>query len=205
MGGLIPTPMDQEIVFKLNTTFSGAAFQSLTSHLDGPASAPTSLFDPSKRLSRIARRIGAYPQSMDNTDPNNPARPGRRNPRARWYHFLEMLENQYDNSAGTGPTTADAIKSALQTAISAGNIVGVVFDVTYTPAAPKLIFLEPNNSNPGHIFQVGNTSNYVMFLTLICQDHIPNAAINHHNNKGPNELPVNGMVWPIDDQDQYQP
>jgi hypothetical protein len=205
MGGLIPTPMDQEIVFKLNTTFSGDAFQCLLNHADGPAAAPTSLFDPSKRLSRIARRIGAYPQSMDNTDPNNPARPSRRNPRARWYHFLEMLETQHDNPAGTGPTTADAIKAALQSAISAGNIVGVVFNVTYTPAGSKLIFLEPNNSNPGHIFQVGNTPEYVMFLTLICQDHIPNAAISHKNNKGTNELPVNGMVWPIDDQDQYQP
>ena len=201
MGSLIPNPMDHEIVFKLNTTFSGGPFNVLCSHTDGDG---TTLFDPSKKLSRIARRIGAYPESTDNTDNKNPARKGRRNPRARWYYFLEMLETQYDPS-GAGPTTADAIKAALQTAIKTPNIVGVHFDVTYTPAASNLIFLEPDNSNPGHIFKVGSAPECVMFLTLICQELIPDKAIDHKNNPGKKELPVGGMVWGIDDQDQNQP
>jgi hypothetical protein len=203
MGSLIPNPMDQEIVFKLNTIFSGNSFKALSAHSDADSKG---LFHSSKKLSRVARRIGAYPQSNDNTDSTNTAMPTRRNPRARWYHFLEMLETQHDTS-GAGPTTADAIKDSLQAAISAGNIVGVVFDVSYTPTSAKAkhIFLHPNNTSPGQIFQVGNSADYVMVLTLICQDHIPSGAISNPRNKGSNELPVANMVWPIDDQDQNQP
>jgi hypothetical protein len=201
MGSLIPNPMDQEIVFKLNTTFSGDSFRALCAFADGDG---TKLFHASKKLSRIARRIGAYPQSTDNTDPTNTPMPSRRNPRARWYHFLEMLETQHD-STWAGISTADAIKASLRAALSAGNIVGVVFDVSYTPAASKHIYLHPNNTHPGQIFQIGNSPDYVMFLTLICEDNIPGGPISHRNNKGAHELPIPDMVWPIDDQDQYQP
>ena len=34
MGSLIPNPMDQEIVFRLNTIFSGNAFTAVASHND---------------------------------------------------------------------------------------------------------------------------------------------------------------------------
>src|SRR3954449_3578465 len=118
MGSLIPNPMDQEIAFKLNTLFSGANFQKLCAHADGGS---TKLFHPSKKLSRIARRIGAYPQSTDDTDPNHDSMPGRRNPRARWYRFLEMLETKHDRTGSGSPNTADAIKAALQNAITSTN------------------------------------------------------------------------------------
>ena len=80
MGALIPNPMDQEIVFRLNTVFSGASYTSIAGHTDGDG---LKLFDASKKLSRIARRIGAYPQPTNDTDPNHPTQPGRRNPRAQ--------------------------------------------------------------------------------------------------------------------------
>jgi hypothetical protein len=201
MGSLIPNPMDQEIVFKLNTLFSGANFLKLRAHTDGGS---TTLFDHSKKLSRIARRIGAYPQSTDDTDPHHDSMPGRRNPRARWYHFLEMLENKHDRAGSGSPTTADAIKAALQNAITSTSpkIVGVVFNFTYTPSNTKLIFLEPNNTNPGHLFQVGTTADHVLFLTLICEVLIPAGAIGHNNNASGNENPVQNLPWPEDNQDQ---
>jgi hypothetical protein len=194
MGSLIPNPMDQEIVFKLNTLFSGTNFQTLRAHTDGGSH---KLFHSSKKLSRIARRIGAYPQSTDDTDPQHDSMKARRNPRARWYHFLELLEHKRD-----GPTTADAIKAALQNAITAANVVGVVFNVTYTPSSSNLIFLEPNNTSPGHLFQVGTTANHVLVLTLICEVLIPAGSIGHPNNPGANENPVQNLPWPADDQDQ---
>jgi hypothetical protein len=125
----------------------------------------------------------------------------RRNPRARWYHFLELLEHKRDKTGG-GPTTADAIKAALQNAITAANVVGVVFNVTYTPSSSNLIFLEPNNTSPGHLFQVGTTANHVLVLTLICEVLIPAGSIGHPNNPGANENPVQNLPWPADDQDQ---
>jgi hypothetical protein len=200
MGSLIPNPMDQEIVFKLNTVFSGANFQKLRAHTDGGS---TKLFHPSKKLSRIARRIGAYPQSTDDTDPQHDSMKTRRNPRARWYHFLEMLEQKRDHT-GSGPTTADAIKAALQKAITSTtpNVVGVVFNLTYAPSTTQLIFLEPNNTNPGHLFQVGTTADHVLSLTLICEVLIPAGVIGHNNNAGSNEIPVQNLPWPEDNQDQ---
>jgi hypothetical protein len=209
MGSLIPNPMDQEIVFRLNTIFSGNAFTAVASHNDADG---LKLFDPSKRLSRIARRIGAYPQSQNDTDPSNPTQPGRRNPRARWYFFLESLETLHDPSGTGSPTTADAIKNALQNAITNSypgkNIVGVVFNATYatTPGGhPSTVYLEPNNTNPGHIWQIGGTNNHVLCLTLICQHHIKGGPISHQNNPGASETPIANLPWPVDDQDQNQP
>lgn len=209
MGSLIPNPMDQEIVFRLNTTFSGNAFLALRAHVDSDG---TRLFDPGKRLSRIARRIGAYPESTNDTDPDHTTMPNRkRNPRARWYHFLELLEAEHDPGS-LSPTTADAIKNALQKAITnsfAGkNIVGVIFNATYatTPSGhASMLYLEPNNTNPGHIYEVGGTGTHLLCLTLICQHHIPGGSISHANNPGASEQPVTGMIWPQDDQNQNQP
>jgi hypothetical protein len=208
MGSLIPNPMDQEIVFRLNTTFSGNTFLALRAHSDGDG---TKLFDTSKRLSRIARRIGAYPQSSDDTDPDHTTMPNRRNPRARWYHFLELLEAEHDHMSSS-PKTADAIKTALQAAImntfAGKNIVGVVFNVTYatTPSGhASMLYLEPSNSNPGHIFEIGTTGTHILCLTLICQHHIPGGAVSHARNPGANETPVAGIIWPLDDQNQNQP
>jgi hypothetical protein len=200
MGSLIPNPMDQEIVFKLNTLFSGTNFQTLRNHRDGGAGTPT-LFHPSKKLSRIARRIGAYPQSMNDTDPKHDTERNRRNPRARWYHFLELLDTKHDQT-GSGPSTADAIKGALQKAITTNHVVGVVFDVTYTPAKSNLIFLEPDNTNPGHLFQIGTTPDLVLSLTLICEVLIPAGTIPHPNNPGAHEIPVQNLPWSEDNQPQ---
>jgi hypothetical protein len=202
MGALIPNPMDQEIAFKLNTLFSGDNFKKLCAHRDGGSN--KLLFHHSKKLSRIARRIGAYPQSTDATDPQHDSMPGRRNPRARWYHFLEMLEQKHDRTGSSSPTTADAIKAALQSAITSTNpnVVGAVFNFTYTPSNTKLIFLEPNNTNPGHLFQVGTTADHVLSLTLICEVLIPGGAIGHNNNSGANENPVQNLPWPEDNQNQ---
>jgi hypothetical protein len=205
MGALIPNPMDQEIVFKLNTIFSGTNFQTLRAHNDGGPGGPAAkLFHKNtKKLSRIARRIGAYPQSMNDTDSRHDTMTGRRNPRARWYHFLESLSHEHDLT-GSGPTTADAIMDALQNAITHPNIVGVIFNVTYTPSATKSKskFLEPNNTSPGHIFSIGSTTDQVLMLTLICQDAIPAGAITHNNNPGPHENVIANMPWPKDDQNQ---
>ncbi len=209
MGSLIPNPMDQEIVTRLNTTFSGNSFLALRAHVDPDG---TTLFDPSKRLSRIARRIGAYPQSNDDTDPDHTTMPNqRRNPRARWYHFLELLEAEHDH-VSSSPKTADAIKSALQKAITntfpGKNIVGVVFNATYatTPSGhASMIYVEPSNSSPGHIFEIGTTNTHLLCLTLICQHHIPGGAISHPNNPGGSEAPVAGTIWGPDDNNQNQP
>lgn len=210
MGSLIPNPMDQEIVFRLNETFSGTAFLALRNHHDGGGA---TLFDAGNQLSRIARRIGTYPSSRDDTDPNHTTMPRRRNPRARWYHFLELLEAEHDPTSASSPTTAYAIKTVLRAAVTntiAGkNIVGVVFNVTYatTPSGhASMLYLYPDNTTPGQVFEIGQTGTHVLFLTLICQHHIPGGPVSHPNNPGPNEVvPVAGMIWPSDDQDQNQP
>lgn len=209
MGSLIPNPMDQEIVFRLNETFSGNSFLALRTHTDGDG---TKLFDASKRLSRIARRIGAYPSSRDDTDPDHTTMPRRRNPRARWYHFLELLEAAHDPTSTSSPTTAAAIKTILERAIAnsiAGkNIVGVVFNVTYatTPSGhASTLYLHPDNSGPGQVWEIGTTGTHVLGLTLICQHHIPGGAVSHPNNPGANETAIAGMIWPVDDQNQDQP
>jgi hypothetical protein len=211
MGSLIPNPMDQEIVFRLNTVFSGASFTAIANHRDPDG---LTVFDPSptKKLSRSARRIGAYPQSQNDTDTSHPTQPGRRNPRARWYFFLDSLEALHDPSGTGSPTTADAIKSALQKAITNAytgkNIVGVVFNATYTTTPgghPSTVYLEPNNSNPGHIWQIGGTNNHVLCLTLVCQHHIKGGPISHRNNPGASEALIANLPWPVDDLDENQP
>jgi len=100
-------------------------------------------------------------------------------------------------------------KSALQKAITNSypgkNIVGVVFNATYAttpPGHPSTVYLEPDNTSPGHVWQIGGTNNHVLCLTLICQHHIKGGPISHQNNPGASESPIPNLPWPGDDQDE---
>src|SRR5437660_1729258 len=109
MGGFIPSPNDQEIVAKLNYLFSGAQLAAIKAFTDKNNKR---LF-PAKNLSRVARRIGAYPNTTNDQY--------GRNPRARWYLFLEKLPT----------TTKSDINNLLKDATDPANgYDGVVFDLT---------------------------------------------------------------------------
>jgi hypothetical protein len=101
MGAFIPSPNDQEIIAKLNFLFSGATLAQIKAFTDKNGKP---LF-PAKNLSRVARRIGAYPNTT--SDSNG------RNPRARWFVFLENLPGSTKHDINT--LLAAANRSALHT------------------------------------------------------------------------------------------
>jgi hypothetical protein len=154
MGGFLPSPNDQEIIAKLNFLFSGANLTALKAFTDKNGKP---MF-PAKNLSRVARRIGAYPNTTN--DANG------RNPRARWYVFLEGLPGQ----------TKKDINGLLSDAISNGYD-GVVFDLTHEPTG-KPPFIQPGSGGgPGEVvnFPDGKT---ILFITMVCDQPIPTGG-NH--------------------------
>jgi hypothetical protein len=158
MGGFIPSPNDQEIIAKLNFLFSGDV---LNKKMKKPFLDKNKqpLF-PAKNLSRVARRIGAFPNTT--SDANG------RNPRARWYVFLEKLPNA--TKQDINDLLADATDP--QTGYD-----GVVFDLTHEPAPVGQPPIPPyiakgSGGGAGEIvtFPDGKT---ILFMTLVCDQPIP--------------------------------
>ncbi|MGY4317634.1 hypothetical protein [Bradyrhizobium sp. JR3.5] len=137
MGSFIPTPHDQEIVARLNWVFHHHRTV-INNHRDnapGGGGANQALL-PAASLSRLARRIGAYPQSTQ-----APAAGGLKNPRARWFVFLDNLPNQTKTDINT------VITAALQ------NNAPIIFDLTHEPnpplPAPYVIMASPGSAHAG--------------------------------------------------------
>jgi hypothetical protein len=196
MGSFIPTPYDQEIVARLNYIFD--TYRTLLrTHRDrdpnnpvhGPQNQP--LFPPGAKLSRIARRIGAHPNMTQAPSLSG----GLKNPRARWYVFLDGLPQ----------TTKKDIISVITAAQA--NQARVVFDLTHEPQTPNgqpYVVLD-NAGNP--ITAILPNNDLVYCLTLVCQSPIPEdtqpssaggthdnptSAANPQNNEVTLNLPWNG-------------
>ncbi|THD61103.1 MAG: hypothetical protein E7813_22175 [Bradyrhizobium sp.] len=164
MGDFIPTPYDQEIVARLNYVFDTYRSE-LRTHNDndpnnplrGPQNKP--LFFPGAKLSRIARRIGAYPVPIQ-----APSQGGTvKNPRARWHVFLDGLPVQTQQDIITVITAAQAAKAR------------VVFDLTHEPptATNKLPYVVLDASTKKPVTATLPNNEIVYCLTLVCQDPIP--------------------------------
>jgi hypothetical protein len=153
MGAFIPSPNDQEIIAKLNFLFSGATLAQIKAFTDKNGKP---LF-PAKNLSRVARRIGAYPNTT--SDPHG------RNPRARWFVFLENLPGSTKQSINT--LLAEATNAAT-------GYDGVVFDLTHQKVGGKPPYVAIGSTgSPGEVlnFPDGKT---ILFITLVCDDPIAN-------------------------------
>src|SRR5215217_2938652 len=144
MGSFIPSPSDHEIIARLNFLFSKAgALTRMQSFTDRPGK----IF-PASHLSRVARRIGAYPHSTSDTH--------GRNPRARWYVFLDNLPR----------ATKNRINTLLAQAIDPQNSFdGVIFNLTH----------EPGSGPPHVVDQVINfpDAQKLLFITMVCETPIP--------------------------------
>jgi hypothetical protein len=162
MGSFIPSPYDQEIVARLNHIFDHYRTL-LRTHNDrdpnnpvhGPQNKP--LFFQGASLSRVARRMGAHPNLTQAPSQSG----GIKNPRARWYVFLDQLPQ----------TTKDAIILVITTAQA--NQARVVFDLTHEPQTPNgqpYVVLD-NAGNP--ITATLPNNDIIYCLTLVCQDPIP--------------------------------
>ncbi|WP_128961666.1 hypothetical protein [Bradyrhizobium guangzhouense] len=156
MGSFIPTPHDQEIVARLNWVFHHhrTVINNHRDHPQGGGGAQQPLL-PAASLSRLARRIGAYPQSTQAQ-----AVGGLKNPRARWFVFLDGLPNQTKTDINT------VITAALQ------NNAPIIFDLTHEPnppqPAPYVIM-----ASPGQPMQVTLPNGQPAYcLTLVCQTPI---------------------------------
>jgi len=198
MGALIPNGFDQEIILKLNTIFSGATFDALKGAKDADGHDPFSEGGTSrpKRLSRAARRVGAYPDKKAH---------GGKKPRARWYVFLDKLKDLYDigvdpSNPGSARSTETTIKKLISDALNdswngnsyttRGGIKGIVFGVGYEAptslfekseseyglsktAQPPTAYVEPNNdpqepenSPPGHLYELPEASGGGWILSI---------------------------------------
>jgi hypothetical protein len=163
MGDFIPSPYDQEIVARLNHLFDHH-LTAIKNHRDrdpfNPAAGQNTPLFPAHRLSRVARRIGAHPNLIQAPSQSG----GAKNPRARWYVFLDQLPQ----------STKDAINLVITTAIQQ-NAAGIVFDLTHeaqTPNGQPYVVLD------GHGQPIQATlpnNNTVYCLTLVCQDPIPDS------------------------------
>jgi hypothetical protein len=155
MGDFLPSPNDQEIIAKLNFLFSGKNLQNLKAFTDKNG---RQMF-PAKNLSRAARRLGAYPNTTN--DANG------RNPRARWYVFLENLPI---------PTKQD-INYLLSDAIGNPGYDGVVFDLTHEPTGTPPFIAQGSGGTPGEVvtFPDGTT---ILFVTMVCDQPIPTGGAN---------------------------
>lgn len=157
MGAFIPTPYDQEIVARLNFLFDHHR-ATIGHHLDhppAPGGANPPLF-PAASLSRIARRIGAYPNATQAPSSSG----GLKNPRARWFVFLDQLSQQ----------TTNDINLVIQTALQ--NNAPIVFDLTHEPHPPQPApYVVMNNGQP--VQATLPNGNVVYCLTLVCQTPIP--------------------------------
>src|SRR5579859_1397977 len=189
MGTFIPTPYDQEIVARLNHLFDHH-LTAIRNHrdVDPNTGAQTKPLFPAASLYRVARRIGAYPNSINTPSPSG----GMKNPRARWYVFLDSLPQ----------TTVDAINLVIQTALQ--NSAPVVFDLTHEPNTPNgqpYVLLDPQ----GNPIQATLRNNQIVYcLTLVCQTAIPTGAGNDNppsmaNHQG-NEVGLN-LPWGSDNTD----
>jgi hypothetical protein len=180
MGGFIPTPFDLEIVARLNWVFTHhrTVIQGHTDNSPGGGAPPPPLF-PAASLSRVARRIGAYPQS---TNAQTSVAGQLKNPRARWFVFLDGLPPQTKADINT------VITAALQ------NNAPIVFDLTHEPTPPPQPAPYVIMASPGQPLQatLPNGQN-VYCLTLVCQTPIPenNQAIptGRPGNPGTNNNP----------------
>ena|SRR5712691_7517506 len=116
MGSLMPVGSgpDKEIVTVLNNLFSGANLQALRDH-----DKIEKLFGATRRLHRVAVRIGAYPARDYSPD----------DAKRKWFYFLHHLP--------TG--TTDAIKRILRDALAKDKtqIVAVQFGVEENTAAAQ--------------------------------------------------------------------
>jgi hypothetical protein len=162
---------DAEIKQKLNDAFSGTKLQKLQKHWDKKEK----LFDDHHRLERFCARAKLHPTKNY----------GKDDAKGKWYWLLDSLKKVTDGSvdgAGNPVTTANAIKSALTTALNfnANGITRVVFDAQEQSGAPAH-FIYPHNNAPGLI--VGTTLNIV----LVCP-----APLSDNNVENPPTDPDNG-------------
>jgi len=160
MGGFIPSPYDQEIVARLNYIFD--TYRTLLrTHRDrdpnnpvhGPQNQP--LFPPGAKLSRIARRIGAHPNLTQAPSQSG----GLKNPRARWYVFLDQLPQTTKHDIILVITAAQA------------NQARVVFDLTHEPNIGQPFVVLDSAGNP--ITATLPNNDIVYCLTLVCETPIP--------------------------------
>jgi hypothetical protein len=123
MGSLMPVGSgpDKEIVTLLNNLFSGSNLQALRDHHK-----TENLFDGTRRLHRVALRIGAYPARDYSPD----------DAKRKWFYFLHHLPTE----------TADAIKKILRDTLKKDKtqIVAVRFSVEENPDATRA-HLFPSN------------------------------------------------------------
>jgi hypothetical protein len=197
MGDFIPSPYDQEIVARLNNLFDHH-LTAIKNHKDNDPNNPkagpqnTPLF-PAASLSRVARRIGAYPNLVQAPSQSG----GLKNPRARWYVFLDQLPQ----------TTKNAINLVITTAIQQ-NAAGIVFDLTHEAQTPNGLPYVVLDSHGQPIQATLPDNSTVYCLTLVCQDPIPestqvspvggtfNNPTNPANQQG-NEVAIN-LPWGSD-------
>ncbi|MGY4171682.1 MULTISPECIES: hypothetical protein [Bradyrhizobium] len=157
MGAFIPTPSDQQIIAKLNFLFSKVGkLGDLKSFTDRNGK---KIF-PATHLSRAARRIGAYPDSTNDAH--------GRNPRARWYVFLEKLPQ----------ATKNDINDALVAAIDPINgYDGVIFNLTHEPTGTDPYVVHGGAGTPGEVVRLPD-GQIVLLLTLVCDAPIPTGGGN---------------------------
>jgi hypothetical protein len=155
MGSFIPSPSDQEIVAKLNFLFSGTTLAKMKTFADKDKKP---LF-PAKNLSRLARRIGAFPNTTSDAS--------GRNPRARWYVFLEQLPS----------STKKAINDLLAAATANPGYDGVVFNLTHESTGTDPYVASGSSGGAGEVvtFPDGQT---ILFMTLVCDQPIPTGGNN---------------------------
>lgn len=192
MGAFIPTPYDQEIVARLNYLFDHHRAV-IRHHLDNPPApggANQPLFPPVS-FSRVARRIGAYPNATQAQSSTG----ALKNPRARWFVFLDQLPQP----------TKDDINLVIQAALQ--NNAPIVFDLTHEANPPQTApYVVMNNGQP--LQATLPNGNVVYCLTLVCQAPIPEgnqaAAVGgtldnptSNANQQANETPIN-LPWPPD-------
>jgi hypothetical protein len=143
MGALMPVGSgpDKEIVTVLNNLFSGTNLQALRNH-----DKKEKLFDASRRLHRVAARIGAYP-ARDYFPVDDAKR--------KWFYFLHHLPTE----------TTDAIKRILRDALKKDKtqIAAVVFSVEENPDAayPHLF---PSNGEALSRYVIGGNKYRVLLI-----------------------------------------
>jgi hypothetical protein len=167
MGGLIPTPVDQQICAALNNRFSDAP---------DPAADPANpektmigsvrfhdqkegglLFSRKLNLARLAHRLGCVPAGAGD--------------RLRWFFLLRrLLPHQ----------TKVAISSVLETVMGDSSIKQIVFDVTHDGTITNEFELDPQNSGvpktkslPSKANPATNVKTCVMLLRCFYDDPLP--------------------------------
>ena len=186
MGGLIPNPHDQDVMQKLDATFSDPHLRNLRNRIRGPAAPEPHFFsDPgnARHLARISLRLRIHP--------NGPPPPTPAQLKARWQYFLQTLLTNPATAAQNGTTVAEVIRKALQEFVvtddpkcTAITFSAVPDDGTLPPGINYRADINPDPNVPRP------AAPYVASIQLMCRIEIPAGV------SAPDPGPDNGEVPP---------